>query len=532
MSYLDQIARAGGQGDGGPPLSTLGFAPTGRASCKGCGGAIPKGGLRATKFVRSAHHDGYDAAHYHAECLKSPPRGFDPRCVLALPWRDQLNFSGDDAQKDALRGNPDAQRASELLSETRKALANDVKPKDVKQLCEENGYALVSGPKPIPLDTLLDEAGASGAAGGRVSVVVTHGGRTAMNVQLVLVDSCVQINHCFGTWTAREANKFYRLQCLNFGERYAVFSRWGRVGQDDGRGVYSAYGGSRANKCMLHFHPTLARPQQEFSHYFNRHTLNDWPVFAATRAFEQKPGCYDVVRHADASSLATTTAGGGAGRSRPGGGPRRPGHQGAEAPRGGARRRRVDVLREARPRRRRRGGAPAARAARRRRRRRSRPRKSVEAFVRCIMDKKNLEDDLSKRDVDVKKFPLGEISLACVKRAYTLGAVGASARRRAERAEATDAARQSDVDRARDAAAVTSATNDFLRAIPHKVGRGAMAALRLDSSGHPGEASTSSRRSSRSSCASASTAPAPRPRRPRRTPATKRAASTTPSAAS
>ena len=606
MSYLDQIARAGGQGDGGPPLSTLGFAPTGRASCKGCGGAIPKGGLRATKFVRSAHHDGYDAAHYHAECLKSPPRGFDPRCVLALPWRDQLAFSGDDAQKDALRGNPDAQRASELLSETRKALANDVKPKDVKQLCEENGYALVSGPKPIPLDTLLDvaadglcfgrlakcgacgsralrhagagqgghaltwctgwasastacafvsrdpppreskawegsaalrkgkaraalaalledaddragrgapdpaaaspppkkkartsaaaapppppspklkavppdsrllvvdslalqEAGASGAAGGRVSVVVTHGGRTAMNVQLVLVDS------------AHEANKFYRLQCLNFGERYAVFSRWGRVGQDDGRGVYSAYGGSRANKCMLHFHPTLADAQQEFSHYFSRHTLNDWPVFAATRAFEQKPGCYDVVRHADAELAGDDDGPAAPAVSRPAadlGGlgikelKRLAAERGVDVSTCFEKRDLVAAVAAALP------AAPAAAPP---------PASlapletSVEAFVRCIMDKKNLEDDLSKRDVDVTKFPLGEISLACVKRAYAALSAASAA---VERAEATDAARQSDVDRARDAAAVTSATNDFLRAIPHKVGRGAMAALRLDS---------------------------------------------------
>ena len=38
-----------------------------------------------------------------------------------------------------------------------------------------------------------------------------------------------------------------------------------------------------------------------------------------------------------------------------------------------------------------------------------------------------------------------------------------------------------DVQRARDAQVIQAATNDFLRAIPHQVPRGGMAALRLDS---------------------------------------------------
>ena len=66
----------------------------------------------------------------------------------------------------------------------------------------------------------LQEAGCN--AGARdASIVVTHGGCTAMNVQLTQVD------------VASETNSFYRLQCFKF-ERggFGIFTRWGRVGEE------------------------------------------------------------------------------------------------------------------------------------------------------------------------------------------------------------------------------------------------------------------------------------------------------------
>ena len=150
MSHLDQIARAGGGGDGGPPQAKIGPAPTGRAKCSKCAATIEKGTLRATTFSASAFHDGYDASHYHALCAPASARGsFDPKATLLLPWRDQLTFSGNESQKNDLRSNARAQAASDLFCRTRTALANDCRPKDVKQLCEENGYSLHCGPKPI-----------------------------------------------------------------------------------------------------------------------------------------------------------------------------------------------------------------------------------------------------------------------------------------------------------------------------------------------------------------------------------------------
>ena len=86
-----------------------------------------------------------------------------------------------------------------------------------------------------------------------------------------------------------------------------------------------------------------------------------------------------------------------------------------------------------------------------------------------------MEDELSRRNVDTSKFPLGEISPACIRAAYAaLSAASAALDRPAS--AATD-----DVQRARDAQVIQAATNDFLRAIPHRVPRGGMAALRLDS---------------------------------------------------
>ena len=54
MSHLDQIARSGGGGDGGPPAAKIGPAPTGRAKCSKCAATIEKGTLRATTFSASA----------------------------------------------------------------------------------------------------------------------------------------------------------------------------------------------------------------------------------------------------------------------------------------------------------------------------------------------------------------------------------------------------------------------------------------------------------------------------------------------
>ena len=168
MSHLDQIARAGGGGDGGPPQAKIGPAPTGRAKCSKCAANIEKGTLRATTFSASAFHDGHDASHYHALCAPASARGsFDPKATLLLPWRDQLTFSANESQKNDLRSNARAQAASDLFCRTRTALANDCRPKDVKQLCEENGYSLHCGPKPIPLEVLVEIA-ADGLAFGRL----------------------------------------------------------------------------------------------------------------------------------------------------------------------------------------------------------------------------------------------------------------------------------------------------------------------------------------------------------------------------
>ena len=622
MSHLDQIARSG-VSDGGPPAANIGPAPTGRANCSKCGAAIDKGTLRATTFGSSAFHDGYDASHYHALCAPAAAkRSFDPKATLLLPWRDQLTFSADEAQKDALRSNAPAQAANDLFCRTRHALVNDCRPKDVKQLLEENGYALACGPKPIPLAILVEiaadglcfgrlapcavcggralrHAGAAqgahsitwctgwasastpcsfvtsappareacwtGLAGPRkntkplralvallaeadararrdapepearaskkarkappppppppavsarlrpvptdsrllivdamalqeagcnagardASIVVTHGGCTAMNVQLSSVD------------VGSETNSFYRLQCFKF-ERggFGVFTRWGRVGEDDGLRNYSAGMDSRHNKCMLHFHDDLEGAADEFAKIFKRHSRNDWTSYAAAREFVHQPGCYDIVRHADAELLADGEATDA--RALPQSTETLPALPenldglGVKALKALCAARGVDVSRcvekgdlvEAL-----RASAPAVAAPPASANTAPTPSikttalaaptlslpEAVAQFVELIMSKKRMEDELSRRNVDTSKFPLGEISPACIRAAYAaLSAASAVLERPA--AAATD-----DVQRARDAQAIKAATNDFLRAIPHQVARGGMAALRLDS---------------------------------------------------
>ena len=55
---------------------------------------------------------------------------------------------------------------------------------------------------------------------------------------------------------------------------------------------------------MLHFHDDLEGATAEFAKVFKRHTRQDWAAYAAAREFTHQPGCYDVVRHADAELLA------------------------------------------------------------------------------------------------------------------------------------------------------------------------------------------------------------------------------------
>lgn len=52
------------------PKDSFAYAPTARAGCKAkrCGRAVGKGSLRATRFVKSWHHEGFDAHHYHFGC--------------------------------------------------------------------------------------------------------------------------------------------------------------------------------------------------------------------------------------------------------------------------------------------------------------------------------------------------------------------------------------------------------------------------------------------------------------------------------
>lgn len=73
----------------------LDYAPTSRASCKGCGRGIAQDEVRCGVKVRSAFHDGFDTHFHHAECgMRQGASG--PASIKGfgrLRWSDQARLA-------------------------------------------------------------------------------------------------------------------------------------------------------------------------------------------------------------------------------------------------------------------------------------------------------------------------------------------------------------------------------------------------------------------------------------------------------
>ena len=399
------------------PLPQICQDPSGRATCKKCKVKIGKGELRITSFKPSAHHDGFDAQHRHARCAADVGT-LDEQTVLVLPWRDQVQYSTNEAQKTALETNEKAQRSNDIFIRCLDHLEKVCRPIDVKALVEANGYARTVGCKAIPGHDLALMA-ADGLSFGRLgvcpvcssralrhaghdqgpysmtwcdgffnmskctytnrgmpvrdapswivppslrkgaakkgmadladasdsklggappdveeptprtkkrkkdeaegdgtvdvpglvkvpessqlrrvdlvamqevpgaSIYVSHGGFTAWNVQLIAVDA------------ASHVNSFYRLQLLRLGSSFAIFAKWGRVGDDEKEIQYRRDDPSRSTKAMVHPHSTLHDAREEFCAKFLEKTNNSWLQYAKHRFFKQKPGFFNLLPHAD-----------------------------------------------------------------------------------------------------------------------------------------------------------------------------------------------------------------------------------------
>jgi len=78
------------------PLS-VDYAPTGRAACKKCQGAIAEGSVRVGRLTRSRFHDGFDTKLYHWRCGSEYGNSIDD----FQGWQSELRWGGpnDDVQR-------------------------------------------------------------------------------------------------------------------------------------------------------------------------------------------------------------------------------------------------------------------------------------------------------------------------------------------------------------------------------------------------------------------------------------------------
>ncbi|KAJ8599603.1 hypothetical protein CTAYLR_004664 [Chrysophaeum taylorii] len=513
-----------------PPAAIISRDPSGRAKCKRCGGRIPKASLRVTRFVRSRHKpDGFDEVHMHAGTCAGSKVSLDPRSVLVLAWKEQVEYSSH--LKAAYGSSESARRENETFCEMVELL-NGARPADVKALCEANGYATKVGTKSVSLGTLVEMA-ADGLAFGLLVRCPVCGSRSLRHAGQGL--GSLAISWCvgfFGTsrctyehagaasresaawevptalregkprsrmreigdavdarsgvertdeaektavpctkrrkvtteifedeaslpnppllaqsallevdplvpregaarvhatherrtaWnvtltrvdTASSLNAFYKLQLVETAGRFLVFARWGRVGDTGGTSI------TRKN-CMVHAHARVSDARLEFADRFRSKTGREFSDYALRREFERVPGACDLVRHPD--------------------------HHASAPPRVAE----VEDDASLEPR--------------------------VASFVALIASKTTLERELARRNIDLARFPLGELAPETIAAAYgALAAASDELERRRGGAETTE------VDRMRSEAIINKATDDFLAAVPHVVDKRAQHALRLDS---------------------------------------------------
>lgn len=256
-------------------------------------------------------------------------------------------------------------------------------------------------------------------------IACSQDGRTAWNVKLVKVDP------------QTGENKFYKLQLIRIiareggvSDSYGVFAKWGRVGDDADRCKrrrYSAEGGVRMIQCLLHIHQDLAAAEGEFCERFMRHSDNNFVHYARRRQFERKPGSYELYRHPD-HHLAERTE-----------------HEQSEVKVGGAR-----LMPQ------------------------ERQDSKLTCFLSLILSKSMLQRELQNRNVDLLRFPLGELAPDTIRAAFR-----ALCRASDEVVRREKAADMSDIERMKSDAVIHQATKDFLEAVPHVVDRRGQTALYL-----------------------------------------------------
>lgn len=137
-----------------PDRLRLDYAPTGRATCKGCGGAISQGEVRCGVKVRSAFHDGFDMQWHHARCgLRRGATGPDSfKGFQRLRWADQAALA-ESLGQPLDRSKPcvaHAKRVNDMIWQVYDMIAA-VPKKNLREALEQNGRFITDKMTPFEI---------------------------------------------------------------------------------------------------------------------------------------------------------------------------------------------------------------------------------------------------------------------------------------------------------------------------------------------------------------------------------------------
>jgi len=137
-----------------PDRLRLDYAPTGRATCEGCGGAISQGEVRCGVKVRSAFHDGFDMHWHHARCgLRRGATGPDSfKGFQRLRWADQAALAESlgqplDSSKPCVAH---AKRVNDMIWQVYDMIAA-VPKKNLREALEQNGRFITDKMTPFEI---------------------------------------------------------------------------------------------------------------------------------------------------------------------------------------------------------------------------------------------------------------------------------------------------------------------------------------------------------------------------------------------
>ena len=151
-----------------PDRLSVEYAPTGRAACKTCGGAIHQDSVKMGEKVRSPWHDGFDIKWHHAtqRCglVHAAKSVHDFKGFQRLRWADQVKLATTlRPELEGVAQLAEVQRTSEMMWEV-KDLLEKVPKNALREVLTENGIFVSDKASPAAMLHGL----ADGLLGGKV----------------------------------------------------------------------------------------------------------------------------------------------------------------------------------------------------------------------------------------------------------------------------------------------------------------------------------------------------------------------------